>query len=86
MHLLQRFGSLKATKKISLKIEAPRVDAIKRSRISPRIRERKIPAEVVKKALKIITRSVTLSAFNKSRDKVSLWEVAYKRRGIDGRI
>ncbi len=43
-----RLGSLNATKKISEKILAPRIDAIRRSRTKPKIRDVKIPALVVK--------------------------------------
>jgi hypothetical protein len=44
----KRFGNLKATKKISLKIFTPKIDAIKRSRRNPKTRETKIPKLFVK--------------------------------------
>lgn len=51
---LKRFGSLKATKKISLYMLAPKVEAVKRSLIKPNMREISIPILFVKKFFKII--------------------------------
>lgn len=51
---LKRFGSLNATKNISLYIFAPSTEAVKRSLMSPKIRETNIPILFVKKFLKII--------------------------------
>ena len=50
---LNRFGSLKAIKKISLKIFAPKKEAVNRSLIKPRIREKSIPILFVKIDLNI---------------------------------
>ena len=50
---LKRLGNLKATKNISLQSPAPRLAAVSRSRKNPKMREIKIPAELVKKCLSI---------------------------------
>ena len=47
----KRLGSLKAIKKISLYIFAPRTDAVSKSLINPKILENKIPKLFVKIAL-----------------------------------
>jgi hypothetical protein len=51
---LKRLGSLNATKKMSLYMLAPRTEAVKRSRIKPKMRETSIPILLVKKFLIII--------------------------------
>ena len=51
-----KFGSLNATKKISLQSEAPRALAVNKSRIKPKIRENKIPKLFVKKCFIIKSR------------------------------
>lgn len=48
---LKRFGSLKATKNISLYIFAPRAEAVNMSRKNPKILENKIPKLLVNMAL-----------------------------------
>ena len=52
--LLKRFGSLKATKNISLYIFAPRIDAVSRSLMKPKILEKSIPKLFVKIDFKIM--------------------------------
>ena len=52
--LLNKFGSLNATKNISLYIFAPRIEAVKRSLKKPKILETKIPALFVNMCFKII--------------------------------
>ena len=52
--LLKRFGSLKATKNISLYIFAPSMDALSKSLKRPNIREVSMPRLFVKKFLKIM--------------------------------
>lgn len=51
----KRLGSLKATKNISLHMEAPRAEAIRTSRPSPVIRETRIPKLLVKMDLSRIS-------------------------------
>lgn len=57
--LLKRFGSLKATKKISLHMLAPRMDAVSISLINPKILETKIPKLFVKKFFSMIYSKMT---------------------------
>ena len=52
--LLNKFGNLKAIKKISLQTPAPKIPAVRRSLKSPRILEVKIPALFVKNPAKTL--------------------------------
>ena len=45
--LLNKFGSLNATKKISEYIFAPRIEALNKSRMNPKILELKIPIKFI---------------------------------------
>ena len=56
--LRNKFGSLNATKNISLQIPAPSTEAVIRSRTKPKMRETKIPKLFVKKPLNIPIRKV----------------------------
>lgn len=63
---LKRFGSLKATKNISLYMFAPRIEAVSKSRMKPNILEVKIPILLVKKDLIIMGRILAKSWLNRA--------------------
>jgi hypothetical protein len=54
--LLKRLGNLKATKKISLYMFAPSIEAVSKSLINPKILDVSIPILLVKKDLIIMRR------------------------------